>query len=496
MICPKCGRNNEGNYCPYCDELQIDDNTDEYNKRRKAYEHSLQRDEDPTEEETVPKSRFKVKHAIIILSVIAAALIVALLTTHLPKVYSGKVYAESGGAVNELSGEGGLSPLPGRIYSYGGKDIYANVTVPDGVSSEAGSGLKGYSASSKGEYFALVAYEENNTEEPYSLYVWDKNGSYSKVLSQKNAIEVKDVTDRGEVIYTSSSVLNDQWYMGDTSLHICKVKGSSGGALDCMTEKVSDRIDRFFIYENIRCLVCLDKDGVLFSCPGFNGADRKVVAEGVSRVLGETGDEDNYFSEAAPTVNAYTNADLLAFYKDGIWEMYDTEGRIGLTLGAAGENASFVYDDNDRVLFKAEDQGLSRCVVTESGLKPWEKLSDTVGNMVWIPEKSTLVYETGEGNVKRAGSNEDITVFEGAEKNSLMRVQNSGGYLFRAADGVYTVRDVKEQPVLLKGDIQGDIHRCAEYKGAVYIYAGDKLYSADKAGDVAECGNCEGLYIV
>ena len=60
MICPKCGRNIEGNSCPYCDELEIYDRTQEYMERRARYVKELQ-EEESEKEGTGPFVRKKKK---------------------------------------------------------------------------------------------------------------------------------------------------------------------------------------------------------------------------------------------------------------------------------------------------------------------------------------------------------------------------------------------------------------------------------------------------
>ena len=496
MICPKCGRNIEGNLCPYCEEPQIDDNTDEYLKKKREYEKSLRAldEEEPDESESGKSEggrRIKAKTVVIILAVIAAALITALITTHLPKTYHGRVYAVSGGQVTETAA--GREDNSGRIISNEGKDVYARIQEPESIKNLYGAQLKTYYASAGGEYFALTAYEEE-----YSLYVWDKKGNVTRVLSQSDAISVKDVTDSGEIIYASSPVLNDQWYMGDASLHIYKVRGAEGGAITGETWKLCENVQSFLIYENAKTVICLDKNGTLFSCPGYNAENRTVIAEKVTRLLGENRDEDNHFTLDAPCVNVYNTADLIAYFRDGIWTMSDTQGRISLTLGTAGENARYIYDDSDRMAYRTEGSVLSKSIVTDQGLKEWLNVTDSAGEaLIWDGSAHSLICETSGGSLLRVSASETVTVAEGVAEGTLHNVLNGGGYLYRGSDGVYISTDFKGKPSLTSGgEIKGDINRCAEYKGTIYIHAGNELYAAEHGEFINETGNCEGLYVV
>lgn len=496
MICPKCGRNIEGNLCPYCDEPQIDDNTDEYLKKKREYEKSLRSfDEEetdaPEDRKTEGGRRIKAKTVVIILAVIAAALITALITTHLPKTYHGRVYAVSGGQVTDAAA--GREDNTGRIFSSEGKDVYAHLQEPESIKNLYGAQLKTYYASEGGGYFALTAYEED-----YSLYVWDKKGNVAGVLNQSDAISVKDVTDSGEIIYSSSPVLNDQWYMGDTSLHIYKARGAEGGALTGETRKLCENVQSFLIYENAKTVICLDKNGTLFSCPDYNVENRRVIAENVTRLLGENGDEDNYFTPDAPCVNVYNSADLIAYLQDGIWTMSDTQGRISLTLGAAGDNARFIYDDSDRMIYRTEGSVLSKSIVTDRGLREWVNVTASAGEaLIWDGSKHSLICETEDGLLLRVSASETATVAEGVAEGSLRRVLNSGGYLYRGSDGIYVSADLKGKPRLTSGgEITGDINRCAENKGTIYIHAGNDLYAVEHMEFINELGDCEGLYVV
>lgn len=493
MICPRCGRKIDGSLCPYCDEPQIDDNTEEYLKRKNAYEKSLRSENREVQERG--ERKFKKKHAVAALIVIGAALTTAIITTHLPRSFNGRIYAGSEGKVS-LINDGALAEVSGRIYSSEGKDVYAEVKEPEAISVGAKEQLKGYTASKNGEYFALSRLEDNGSEDKYSLYVWNKNGDHAKVLSQDSVITVRDVTDSGEVIFTTSPVLNDQWYTGEDTLHIYKVTGLSDGELTGEIKRVSASVQSFFIYEAASTLVCLEKDGLLFSCPGYDTENRIIIADGVTKALPEKGDEDNYFSPDAPGVNVNRSADLLAYLCDGIWTMTDTEARIALTLGAAGESAQFIYDDRDRVIYKAEGSELSRCIISDSGLTDWEALGGFEGEALWDAYESFLIFETPEGLLKKAGSAEELTICENEKGSTLKKIYNSGGYIYEADDGIYASKDTRSAPVRINGEVSGDIKRCAAYKGTIYLFAGDSLYSIDKNNQASFLCRCEGLYVV
>lgn len=497
MICPKCGRNIEGNICPYCDEPQIDDNTEEYLRRKNAYEESLAREDEPEEEAKPPARRFKRKHGIAILAVIGAALAVALFTTHLPKVYHGRLFTEKEGVVYEISGNGEPVPKEGRIYSSEGKSVYAEVREPEELSLARGAQLKGYSASKNGEHFALATLEGTDGEESYGLYLWNRNGTEAKALSTKDVVSVKDVTDSGEVIYTTSPVLNDQWYMGDSSLNVTfQANRDSGGEIAGERTRLSDKLRSFFVYEQARSIICLDESGQLNSFPGYKPEDRRDISAGVSVVLAEKPDQDNYFSRDTTGVNAASSADLIAYLSEGIWRMTDTQGRVTLTLGAAGEDAEFIYDNSDRVVYKKEGAQLSRSIVTEAGLRGWELIGEAAGSMVWDADKNTLIYEDADGALRRVRSSENTLIAENVKAGSLKKIQNGGGYLFEGADGLYISRDFRGAPARLSGEIAGEIENIAEYKGAVYVHAGGRLYAIDKGNNVRDMDACDGLHVV
>ena len=219
---------------------------------------------------------------------------------------------------------------------------------------------------------------------------------------------------------------------------------------------------------------------------------------GCTNLLGENGDEDNYFTPDAPCVNVYNSADLIAYLQDGIWTMSDTQGRISLALGAAGDNARFIYDDSDRMIYRKEGSVLSKSIVTDRGLREWVNVTGSAGEaLIWDGSKHSLICETEDGLLLRVSASETATVAEGVAESSLRRVLNSGGYLYRGSDGIYISTDFKGKPRLTSGgEITGDINRCAEYKGTIYIHAGNDLYAVEHMEFINELGDCEGLYVV
>ncbi len=495
MICPKCGRNIEGNLCPYCEAPQIDDNTDEYLRRKSAYEESLEKKE-PHEEEK-PKGRRLTKKAVItILAVIGGALTVALVTTHLPKVYTGKLYTVNGDSVSEAADNGDFLSVDGKIYSSEGKNVYAKITEPDGIGSVEDSQIKGYSVSSNGKYAALAVLDAGE-DEGYSLFVWDDEGHSTKALSQKDMISVKDVTDTGEIIFTSSPVLNDQWYTGDSSLHVYRITEIAGDGIKGETKRIGEDLQNFYIYEKIKSIICLEKDGTLFSCPGYDPEKRVVLTEKVTDLMAEKGDENDHFAPDAAGVNIYRTADLITYRREGVWIMSDTEGRISLTLGAAGGDTRFVYDDPDHMIYRYEAGILSKSIVSDKGLTEWETVIGTAeDDLIWNASGHTLICGTTDGNLMRVTGTQASSVTEDFGKGSLKKVQNSDSYIFKTSDGMYAGRDFSSNPDLIEGDIDADIHTCAGRKGIIYLYAGNRLYEVHKNNKLSETGDCGGLFVV
>lgn len=495
MICPKCGRNNEGNICPYCDELEILDNTDEYLRRREEFDApAFEEVEEEGVEENKESPLFAVfKRRWHVFAVIAGAAIVAAITlTHLPRSFNGHLSFVSQGQIKgvEKGQAKDMADTSEVIFSCDGTS-YFQTGIPDELKGNKSLQLGSSVADNTGTHFAHTAYNGDTGENV--IYLWDRDGSAKEAVSSSADLELRYISEAGDVVYTGTDVLNDQWYNGETDLNICS-RNSEGSKTVCKSVK------SFLIYPAKDRIIYMDKSGVLQSCSIKNPEDRKKMSDSVTVLLGELSGENNRFDKNAGILNTKEYADLICFRRSGEWIISDAQGNSIVAPGdVGGEKAGFIYDDQNRIVYMSDGGILSKAFIGDNGLKSFQNMGDLSGEgtIIWDDYKGMLLYPDNEGRLMYEGASGSGESAQGIEPKTLLKVENDGGYMYVSGEDIYYGHEFGRTPEkLINNDKDRAPNRAAADGDDLYYLQDGHLYRINKAGGTPEdMGECENLIV-
>ena len=515
MICPKCGRNIEGNSCPYCDELEIYDRTQEYMERRARYVKELQ-EEESEKEVTGPFVRkkkkfrtgaFSFRRLIVPLAVAgggiaAAGLIFANVDLTKRKTYSGSLYFTSQGQVLKIGKSSTSTAGKSDELAYSAnRTAFFTVKIPEALARRKSVKLDSYMTDNKGSIFAGTGYDSAADVNKYVLYIWDNNGNYAKIAESQGLIGLKYISVRKEVLYTSTSVVNDQGGLGKAALNLYRLSGLSGTKADGKNSQLSDSISDVSVYESINKVIYLDTAGGLYWA-GIESPETRVnIGGSVSRFETENPLSDNEFIKNENLINSNPDADSICYLDGRSWKLFDLNDFGRIDLGSGNDtSANFVYDKKNRYVYKISGGGLS-IARDPSGNKDesvnYELLEKDLiqTSYIWFDDDSSLIYTDKNGAVKVNGKSGTKTISTGAEDGSLLRVQNSNGYIFKSAGALNYARNAKAKPYTIASDI-GHITKAGFFDNNIYMLIGSELKSvSSKGGDIAVVGRCEEFWV-
>lgn len=491
MICPKCGRNNEGNICPYCDELEIFDRTDDYLKRREEFETPQNEPEKETESDSPLFSFFKRRWPV--LAVIAGAGIAAAVTfTHLPRSFHGSLsYISQGRLINIEKGHaGGAKDTAQLIFSSDGKK-YFDKNLPSVLIDNKDLQLRASAADNTGTYFAHTAYNASTGENV--LYMWDKNGHVKELYSNSANVDIRYVSPSGRVVFTCTDVLNDQWYTGETGVFIC-------GITQEVVKTLSKSVESFLIYPASDRIICLDKDEVLSSVSIENPENKKIIAREVKGLLGEKSGENDSFHKESGVLNGEAGADLICYRCRSEWIIGSFTGETIVNTGeSGGEKAAFAYDRDNKLVYMTDAGVVSKAIVADNGLKPFEALGETVADddFLWDDHLGVLLFANREGELMSAGTSGTVKLMDGLEQGTLVNVENDGGYMCISGQDICYGKDFGSTAFRLAdtGSKTGLTGAAADGDSVFYILKGNLFRVDKKGGEPEDLGVCEKLTV-
>lgn len=502
MICPKCGRNTPGNVCPYCEGPQIQDNTDDYNRRRKAFEDltgereyaSESMQDDAEKEEKKPGYR----KIIIPITIAAAAGVAAIVAVNAVRNYrpapeynsdvfyasNGKFYRMSGADPVELGEEKNI------FFNGDGSRFYRSDAIEELVSS------KGYltdttMSDDTGNIYACSLYDPNVDTDNYKLFIWKKDGEPVEKLSSGGMIGIKYISDSGRIFYTKTDVITEELGTGSTSLWCFDFETDKA-------EKLEENIDSVYFYTKTDSVIIRNKDDVLCKRGLTDIAGRTKITEGVSELLPEDGMCNNFFKASDGFVNSSDTADRLCFVKSGRMYMYElTTGESVNTGSAKGSDIRACFDDINKVFYTADSSGISCCITDAGKAKDVRSLDKTgaPGSFIWNDYKKCGLYLTSGGELKRVSDRKIFDMSEGNEISKLTHVQNDGGYAY-VKDKAFRYASSFDKNTLSMGEVTyGKLYEAV--RGGEYIYRleGKNVIAVSEDGSYTkDMGACERLW--
>ena len=116
---------------------------------------------------------------------------------------------------------------------------------------------------------------------------------------------------------------------------------------------------------------------------------------------------------------------------------------------------------------------------------------------LWFDDDYSLIYTNRSGELKEYTNKGNKTILSNVEDGSLLRVQNSNGYIFKSGNGLEFAKNAKSKPRLLTSDI-GKVDEAGLYKRQLYMVIKGELKGLNtikslgsKDGNLSDIGKCE-----
>lgn len=516
MLCVKCGREHEGNSCPWCEAPQILINSDDYLKRRQAYEEKQaglrSASSDSTEHMSegleniknavnkVSKTVKRMRGRIIIKPALAIRCLAVLVC--LAAVVSGIVlllnrtsytlYLRIGEGVYEMTG--------GEMKHIGeDADIYMTA---DGKHMYKGSAPSGYEqnvssrqVSLNGRYYAAVSY----TDGAYHLNVWNKEASHH-IVDSKSQIEIIYVTDDGKVIYTSTHMVNDEGAVGAYELYVYAPSDAKDIAAGGVLRAVEEELRRVYVVAWQHSIVYVDDENSLNIYNYKTDSYYLSIAESINGVYMSDNNSVNLYAGSKGYVSISDRCEGFVYVKDGKYyyvslkSYTDEHSYIGRSASESVSlvfNKDYVYlissDSVSCVTISKETNQLGESYINVSEPSALCALN-SADDVLWLNDSSILVCVDAEGRLVHISKGKKVVVTENVDNDTLRRVDGTTcGYAYCSADKLYYVSKagraacavnisdviVPDEVIVYKGKLY------LQKDGMIYI-CNDKLNSTEK----------------
>ena len=512
MICPKCGRDIEGNSCPYCDELEIHDRTQEYLARRARY---IEENKDNNEtEDGVSKSRLSSlkkdtnkginwKKIAIPVGVTACLALTAILILRnidftKRKPHNQRLYYTSSGNVQRIDKKGSslVAKSEELVYS-ANRNSFFTLSIPRDLSSNSKLKLDSFMADVKGSIYAGTGYDSTEGVEKYVLYVWDNSGNYAKIADSKNIISLKFISEKKDILYTTTDVVNSAGGLGKIGLNLYKLEGISNKKAEGKNTLLSNDISDSSVYEAINKLIYLNTDGNLYVSDFSTPETRQNIAGSVSRFETENPLSDNEFLKNENIINSSASADYICYMDGSGWKLFNLNNSSDIPLGSGNDtSANFIYDDKHNMVYKISGNGISiakNVLNNQDKSINYESLEKNFNqnNYIWFDDDYSLIYTNKSGELKEYTNKGGKTIASNVEDGNLLRVQNSNGYIFKLGSGLEFAKNAKAKPKSLISDI-GKVAEAGLYDNHLYmVISGELKELSTRGGSLSDIGKCE-----
>lgn len=516
-ICPKCGREMEGNSCPYCDAPEITVNTSDYESRKRAYEEQLKTKDrsdlqnqntaaepdyagnllkqvqiktangtEKTREIASGLNSFKDKAFLFAkknrkrMVITLAVLIVVFAAVKLvPALFSdrGTVYVLNDGKVYEVKNDT-LTELAES------KNVVTNVAadktyvtqIPE--SAEKESEKEAY-ASSNGHYYAGVYYNTDSAE--YKLYAWNGENS-CLVVSGAGTINISDITNDGVILYTVTEVVNDEWAFGDTVAYAARLSGKSSLVADNM--QITENLIQLNVYKNQNRAWALNSDGELIQIDSKH-LKKSVLDTGVTALKTVTGSDTGVYTSTNLAASEDTDAKYIFYAKDGNWNRVNVKKNEAETLiKVHAESADLVYNESQNYLYEAGAEGIFGANLSGSGAA-FERL-DSLGSqslVLFNSKEKAVIYADASGDLKQLKKTNSAVLDTEVKMATLSRVKYSKyGFTYMKHSDYCYMADSSSKAVVLDSSETSTALTAVLSGNHLYFKNGDSLVITDTRG--------------
>ncbi len=537
MQCPKCGREYEGSTCPWCTGPEILVNSDDYIKRRKAYEEKQAAKESASSNraaETAEKRPDEVlkslanegrrrikeraqkssnsdegkkqdgrkktstcrKALLCLLLVAAAAAAFGIYKLSQRKNYV--LYMSYNDRIYNVAGlESQLVCEISDAVFEADNDTFYMPHFPENIKT---STVIQQMASAGGKYFCSVTYDSEASA--YTVYLWNNRG-YIRISEDEKEKEIKYVSEEGSVVYTAADVVNTEGAVGGVELMAYEAEKGSSVFEEGVLTLVDSDFKSMTVYEDKDTLVILDNEGNLYTyCYGKERV-RKLVARDVDRVYVMSEDAADVYVEGSQDIVRHDDADGFIYSAAGSSYYHELSGKHGedVALGQSGSAVTaYIYQENEDV-YRISSGTAEYAKIQKNGV-PQYKTAGFIGTFddwSYIPSEKLLLLVNGEGELSGVEQGKPKTVAVGVESGSLSVVENTRAAITYVRDGVRYYREsISASEVVMAGEGSASVSDGAiYYKNRLYFYNADKkLYSCTVKGkDLNQVGEVNRVWL-
>lgn len=313
-------------------------------------------------------------------------------------------------------------------------------------------------ASDDGHAYSAVSYDE--AESAYSLYVW-KGEKCKKVATDSMKKELIYTAQDGTVIYRSTDVIDKLLNTGKTALYIYKLADNKKEANELTL--LSEDIISVNVYSGVKKIVYLTADRELYVTEYSQEITKKCIQTEVDSVYAAK--ENSRYSYNAPSVCMTSDETAFAYSQQGKVYYHDLSSRKNEDLYVTTVNASgfeLFYEKNQAFYIINNKKLYNGSDYTElATLTARQDALYLKGNLLFVDDEKRLMV-VHDGNAK--------TIAENVQPGSLIKVDNKSEAIAYIADNSLIYRE----NISDKGYMLAEMK---EYDGVVsVIYYKNRLY--------------------
>lgn len=530
MLCLKCGQEYNGASCPRCDGPVVLVNNTDYLARKKAYEEkqaklkesaSFDKKRGSNETERKPnvknvenndnskknkaesrrqKIRKKRRRELIIklilfgvisvLVLAAAGIGIYKLATRKNLIiymsYNGKIYNVSGLESSFVCNENDA------VFTIDKTSFY-QPAWPDGIDRDK---VIQSLSSEKGRYYSCVTYSEADND--YELWIWNEDFS----LSEKNSsyMELMYLSDDGQIIYTSSTKINEEGSIGNHSLIYGKVVSAKNKTYTLSTNIIEDDLRKVCVYSKQNKIIFLSKKDVL-KVYDYKKNDTTVIHEQTDGFLSL--DRSHGYVSNSGYVNDSSQSDSFYYVSDNrYYKCMLDDYSTGYIAETNGSNVSFYEDNKNKHIYMISNGAIYDISVDKDGKTAEPQLISHIGaqlNICFLHQNDKLLFVDSANQFVELHKGEITIIEKGITDGTLGIIENSSNYLcYIKEKRLYFKKSVNSEPIqVLSNQSFAQTGGISLYKNRLYYYDSNNiLHSCSLKGkDENSIGNVDRFWI-
>ncbi len=518
MLCPNCGKEYTGSKCPHCGGPDILVKSEDYLRRKKAWEEmnkakeeKEKSEQDPAEEQEVQpytepqedtadneddtdefqvnqeeQEKYKRVRFFSCVGIVAAVItLVAVIgyfsVTNIMSIYfkiDENIYKD------DYKQEAYQEIKDIEVWNADNSRLFMT-TVPGNVGNLH---MTMNIASMGGEYFGGVVYDA--VQSYYTLWGWNsaEKSPASRIVTSESSIELLYVAGDGSMIFKRNDMVGDGTLVGNTL---------SYSDVNNKIYTIAENVKSQYIFLRNKSVVYLTNDNNLYVTYLSEPSESKLIASDVSSIMGELDYCEDRYSESSNIVHdTYMTSQLIYLvdgeviycninYPDEQVTLFETE-KTGVDI---------IYEENAEYAYSIGRMSIDFVDVDEVGKASslaWIKHGT---NTVYLSEQETLVYVSDDNKIHtvryRSGKCTD-TVMEdetlsGVEIKQIHLPDGDEGLLAVTDKGCYFYRNTRDKAVKLAGYYGTGITAFSYYGRRIYILDKNRvMYVFDKNGKLIE----------